>query len=328
MIYIDRTSEATDCVCDAPGGSDDVPRLEREIKAKLGKHAVLTSAADDALLAALHLVGAREGDYVFLPTFSFYSIAATVEYSGFVPVFIDCEPITRCVSESALETALLWTELQGKPPAAAVIDDAFGSIPDYDRLLPLCSSRGIPTIELACDALGGRHKTAACGTNCDYGVISFVKSIHGGGGALLCDKADVQKAKAYVRAEYTDGENRNCKMHNVIAALDYGLLAAFDKIAAHCSANAKYLCAHSERILPRADGDAGAYVLARTLGRPLAPFKTMRIMPVHRLPRFCDAPFFEHEKGFSVCDTFRDCTLIDTDFSPLLRRKLLRMIDC
>ena len=40
------------------------------------------------------------------------------------------------------------------------------------------------------------------------------------------------------------------------------------------------------------------------------------------------APFFEHEKGFSVCDTFRDCTLIDTDFSPLLRRKLLRMIDC
>ena len=326
MIYIDRTSEATDCVCDALGGSDYAPRLEREIKAKLGKHAVLTSAADDALLAALHLVGAREGDYVFLPTFSFYSIAATVEYSGFVPVFIDCEPITRCVSESALETALLWAELQGKLPAAVVIDDAFGSIPDYDRLLPLCSSRGIPTIELACDALGGRYKNAACGTNCDYGVISFVKRIHGGGGALLCDRTETQKAKAYARAEYSDGESRNCKMHNMIAALDYGLLAAFDKIAARCAANAKYLCTHSEFVLPRTDGDAGAYVLARASGA-LAPFKTMRITPVHRLPRFCNSPFFEHENGFAVCDAFRDCALIDTDFSPLARRKLLRMIN-
>jgi len=192
---------------DALSGTDYVARLEREISEMTGKRAVALNSADAALMTALKACGVERGDYVFVPTYTFYThISAVVNVGGAV-VFIDCDPATRCMSENALEAAFVWSELQSRLPKAVVIDNAFGAVADYDTLVPLCKAYGVPTVELASDAFGGTYKGKPCGANCDYGVLAFSKRVGGGGGALVLESAELDTALGLTRAKYSDGEN-------------------------------------------------------------------------------------------------------------------------
>lgn len=324
----DRYGEAASAMCEALGGADFIGRLERELSAMTKKSVAATVSADGALHAALHVLGVKRGDYVFLPSFAFYCCAATVEHAGGVPVFLDCDPVTRCVSPSALETAFVWAELQNKPPAAVVIDDAFGSVADYDVLVPMCASRNVPVIEFAVDALGGSYRGIPCGANGRMGVISFSKRLNGSGGALVCEKDDLPDVRKFIRAEYGDGESHEYKMHNIIAALDFGLMGAFEKIVARAKTNLAAVCKEVDCIQPVA-GDAGAYAFIRTADASAlekAGFTVKRVTPVHTLPKYSDSPFFEHEPDFSACMSFSDRVLVDMDISLPKRLRLISIL--
>lgn len=328
MMIIDRRGGAAGAMADAVGGVDYVSRLEDRMARIAGRAAVATSSADGALHAALYLCGVTAGAYVFVPTYAFYSCVSTVEYAGGIPVFLDCDPMTRCVSESALETALVWAKLQNKPPAAVVIADAFGSVADYDKLVPLCKAFDVPTVELATDAFGGTYKGRPCGALADFGVMSFAKRLNGGGGMLLCDERDRKPAREFCRAEFSLGENHDYKMHNVVAALDCALLDEADKIVERGRNNLAALCAGCESVVRPTEGDAAEYALVRARGDVLgaAGFDVKRPPPVHTLKKYADSPYFEHERGFSACRQFDDCCLVGTDMSRLGLLRLLRTL--
>ncbi len=328
MVIIDRRGGAAGAMADALGGVDYVSRLEDRMSQITGRSAIATSSADGALHAALYLCGVTAGAYVFVPTYTFYSHIATVEHAGAIPVFIDCDPMTRCVSEAALETALVWAKLQNKSPAAAVIADAFGSVADYDKLVPLCKAFDVPTIEIATDALGGTYKNKPCGALADYGVMSFVKRLGGGGGVLIADARDRKAARGFCRAEFSYGENHDYKMHNVVAALDCALLDEADKVVALCKSNLAALCTACDSVVRPTDGDAAAYALVRARADALcaAGFSVKRPPPVHTMQKYADSPYFEHERGFSACRQFDDCCLVGTDMSRLGLLRLVRIL--
>ncbi len=329
MLFIDRHGEAAGAVLEAIAGGDCVAKLERELSVAVGKNTVALSSPDAALHTALYLCGVNDGDYVFVPTFTFYSYIATVEHVGGIPVFLDCDPNTRCVSPAALETALLWSDLQGKPPKAVIVDNAFGAIADYDVLSPLCKAWGAPLIELCCDAFCGDYKGRRCGSNGDYGIIGFDKRLIGGGGALVCGD-DCEAARKFARFIYSDGENHDYKMNEFVAALDRAQLQVSEKITARARKNLAALSAGLDCVAPPTEGDAAAYALCKVVDRmdelAGAGYDVKKLPPVHTLPRYSDRYFFEHEPNYAVCESFAGYCLIGMDISVLRRIKLMRML--
>lgn len=326
MLFIDKHGEEAAALEGALGGTDYVQRLESELSAATGKGAVAVSTFDSGVHAALHLCGVQNGDYVFVPTFTFYSFLAPIANIGAVPVFLDCDPVTRCVSPLALETAFLWAELQNKPPKAVVIDNAFGSVADYDRLAPMCKARNVYSIEL-CSGLPCRNADGRlCGGNGDYGVIGFDSSA--GGGALICGDEQAA-ARRFARYEYSDGINYDYRLNNYSAALACAALAVAPKISERNKANMLSLMSALDCIVPPVDGDSYAYALCKTdRAREIAAagFTVVRPPLAHTLFRYSGCHYFEHEQGYSVSRSLSEHALIDLDFSPLKRFKLISLL--
>lgn len=329
MLFIDRHGAAAGAMANALSGGDYVARLERALGERLGKKVVALSSADAALHTALMLCGVRAGDYVIVPTFTFYSDIATVSNIGAVPVFVDCDPVTRCVSAAALETAILWAELQNKPISAAVISDAFGAVADFDTLVPLCKAHGVPTVEFAVGAYGGEYKGSPCGGNCDFGVIALGRSALGGGGAVVLGGDDEARARELTRQRYTDGESFDYRLNNVVAAIDHALLDTDKKLLARRRANLAAVCSALDRPVPT-DGDGAYYALVKCAAHAEtlrdAGFDVKLPPPAHTLPRYADNVFFEHEQGFCVSCGFEKHCLIGMDISLAKRLKLIRML--
>lgn len=330
MLLIDRQNGAAWNMGDALTGTDYIERLEGRMAAFTGKSAVAVCSADAALHTALKLCGVSFGDYVFVPTYTFYSDIATVSHAGGVPVFLDCDPMTRCVSPAALETAFVWAKLQNKMPRAVVVDDAFGSVADYDTLMPLCKANGVPLIELACNAFGGEYKGRQCGSCGDYGIISMVKRVDGGGAMIILNADERERAEEFTRARYSGGENHDYKMHNVIAALDCAKLDAAKKIAERAKANLASLVKASGLVAAPTSGDAATYALikAAKYGKTLEKhgFDVKTPPPVHTMPQYSTRTFFEHEPGFCAACSFNEYCLIDMDISAMKRRRLARLL--
>lgn len=327
-MIIDRYGEAAGAALSAIAGERYIERLERAVEARVGKKCVALCSFDAALHTALYLCGVERGDYVFVPSFTFYSYIMPVEHVGGVPVFLDCDPVTRCVSEPALDTALLWSVLQNKPPKAVVVDNAFGSVADYDVLLPLCSAYGVPMIELAADAFFGEYNGKPCGANGNYGVVGWDKSALGGGAALVCGD-DKQKAEEFARVAYSDGENFDYKMDNVIAALASARIKTDAAIAKRGKANLAALAAAAENTARFVAGDAGKYALVKTAFADelrADGYTVKKPPPVHTLTRYGDCRYFEHEIGYSVCESFNEYCLISMDISMTRLKRLIKRI--
>lgn len=317
MIFIDRQGEASAALLDALSGTDYVPRLERELELVSGKRVVAVGTFDGGMHTALSLCNVKSGDYVFAPTFTFYSYLASITNIKALPVFLDCDPTTRCVSPLALEAALVWAGLQNKPPKAVVIDNAFGSYADYDKLVPLCKAWNVPTIEIC--------SGTACAVACDYGVISLGTD---GGGAVVCGD-DYTKARQFARYEYTDGENHDYRLNNYSAALACAFVSVAPKIRERKKANLSALVAAVDCIVPPAKNDSADYALCKTdnyKAISAAGFDVLHPPLVHTLSRYSGCQFFEHEQGYSVAGSLKGHVLIDMDFSPLRRFKLIAML--
>lgn len=327
-MQLKRKSLAAERVCSALSGANYVKKLERTLSSMFGRKTLPLASADAAIHTALYLCGARDGDYVFVPTLTFYSYVRTVSNIGCVPVFIDCEPTTRCLSPAALETALVWAKLQNKLPKAVVADDAFGSIPDFDVLLPLCKAFDVPLIELACDALGGSYKGRPSGANGDYGVLGFGKRLGGGGGALVAGD-DIEKARGFSRSTYSDGESYDYRLHDVVAALDLSVLPDLTPIVARCRRNLIALNSADLALKP-VDGDAALYAVCRAKRYAAeiqkAGFEVKTPPSVRKMAGYSGCVFFEHEPGFCASDAFSDCCLINADVSFVGRLKLERLL--
>ena len=318
MIFIDRQGETVAKLMDALSGTDYVARLEKVLQLAVGKPAVAVNTFDSGVHTALYLCGVKSGDYVFAPTFTFYSYLAAITNMEAVPVFLDCDPMTRCVSPLALEAALVWASLQNKPPKAVIVDDAFGSRPDYDVIIPLCKAWNVPVIELCSGVLG-----AASG--CDYCVIAFGSD--GGGGAAVCGD-ERGEARQFTRYEYTDGENHDYRLNNYSAAAACAHLSVAPKIQTRKKANLAALTA-LDCVLPPVKNDNADYALCKTKKikeLEAAGFNVLRPPLVHELSRYSGCHFFEHEQGFSVASSLKEYALIDMDFSPIKRYKLISLL--
>ena len=179
---------ALEAVCEStrfaqgPAAAD----FERDFAAFCGvKHCVSLNSGTSALHVALRCLDIGPGDEVITTPFTFIATAWAISYVGAKPVFVDIEPVRRCLDPAKLEAAIT-------PRTKAIMPvHLYGMPADMDPILSIAARRGIPVVEDAAQSHGARYKGRRCGQfGCMTGFSFYPgKNLgaYGEGGALVTD---------------------------------------------------------------------------------------------------------------------------------------------
>ena len=163
-----------------------VVRMEREVAARFAKtHGIMCNSGSSALYLALELLDLPPGAEVVTCALTFSTDVAPIVRGGWVPVFVDCAPLTYCVDVDRIEAAI--TERTG----ALLFPNLIGNAPDWDRIATIAARHGLPVIEDSCDTLGATFRGTPTGARSTLSVTSFANShiitCAGNGGMVMTD---------------------------------------------------------------------------------------------------------------------------------------------
>lgn len=219
----------------APLGPN-VDAFEREIAVLVGaKHAAALSSGTAALHLALRLVGVGHGDKVFCSSFTFAASANPIVYQGAEPVFIDSDRESWNMSVPALERAFAVAKSEGWMPKAVMVVNLYGQSADFDPILALCNSYGVPVVEDAAESLGAKYKGRPSGTFGKLAAFSFNGNkiiTTSGGGMLVSDDGDLIAKARFLATQARDPAPHyqhsevgfNYRMSNILAGVGRGQL--------------------------------------------------------------------------------------------------------
>ena len=141
-----------------------------------------------SLEIALQSAGVRPGMEVIVPAYTFEATAAAVLFAGGVPVFVDIEADTYCISPDAVEAAITAR-------TQAIIPVHLGmNIADMDRLQEIARRHGLKIVEDCAHAHGARWRGRGVGSLGDAGSFSFQSSklmTSGEGGIVLTNDEEI-----------------------------------------------------------------------------------------------------------------------------------------
>lgn len=330
MTYI---QDAFDSNWIAPLGPH-VDAFEKEVASYAGvKGALALSSGTAAMHLGLKLLDAGPGDIVFCSSLTFSASANPILYQGATPVFIDADRETWNMSPKALRRAFEEAERNGRLPKAVVVVDLYGQSADYDPVLELCDSYGVPVLEDAAEALGATYKEKKCGTLGKLGVFSYNGNkiiTTSGGGMLVSDDLELlAKARFWATQardpapHYQHSEiGYNYRMSNLLAAVGRAQLEVIEeRIAARRRVFETYQNAlggiPGVSFMPEASFGRTNRWLTVMIVDPqtgVTPADIMKALqeeniesrpvwkPMHLQPVFEEYPYFAHEEGSGVSD--------------------------
>lgn len=161
-------------------------------------YCVPTASGSASLSIALEAVGVRHGDEVLVPGLTWVACASSVAALGAVPVLVDIEPDTLCMSVDAARKAT------GPKTAAIMLVHLYGTVGNLDAFVALAEEHEIPLIEDCAQAHGARWRGRRVGTHGKVGAFSMQHSkvlTSGEGGAVITDDFDVYERMQQLRAD-------------------------------------------------------------------------------------------------------------------------------
>lgn len=326
--------EAFDTNWVAPLGPN-VNAFEKEMAAYTGcGHAAALSSGTAAIHLALKLIGAGQGDIVFVSDLTFSASCNPIVYENATPVFIDAEPDTWNMSPDALRRAF-----EKYPnPKAVICVHLYGTPAKLDEIMEICEEHQVPMIEDAAESLGSTYKGRHTGTFGKYGIYSFNGNkiiTTSGGGMFVSAEEEATKRATFLATQARDPARHyqhsqigyNYRMSNVTAGVGRGQLLHLEEHKTKKKAiYEQYREAFAD--IPEItmnplnpDGDANCWLscMSITDGCKITPDTIMDALeaeniesrpiwkPMHLQPVFADYDFIAHnEDGSSVGeDVFR-----------------------
>ena len=172
----------------------------RELDTKLAEyskveHCSTCGSGTDALTLALMSWGVKQGDAVFVSSFTFVASAEAPVLLGATPIFIDSDPNTYNMDPKDLERAIEEVKKEGKLNLKAVIAvDIFGSPCDYDAIISIAHKNGMKVLSDSCQSYGSVYKGKKAGSIADMTATSFYPTkplaCYGDGGAVFSHTAE------------------------------------------------------------------------------------------------------------------------------------------
>lgn len=149
------------------------------------KHCVATTSGSSALTIAMEALGPTRGAEVLVPGLTWVACASTVAGAGLVPVLVDIDPETLCMSPEAAEAAIT-------PRTEAIMVVHYGcNTADLDAFVRLSERHGLALLEDCAQAHGAQYRNKPVGTFGRIGTFSMQESkvlTCGEGGACITDE--------------------------------------------------------------------------------------------------------------------------------------------
>ena len=156
------------------------------------KHCVACNSGTDALLLALKAWDVKEGDAVFVPSFTFFASAEVIAMQGATPVFVDVDRDTYNICMADLERKIEQTLKAGKlKPRVIIAVDLFGLPADFKAIRKIAEKYNLYVLEDGAQGFGGRIGEQKACTFGDISTTSFFPAkpvgCYGDGGAVFTD---------------------------------------------------------------------------------------------------------------------------------------------
>ncbi len=211
------------------------------------KYGLCVANGTIAIIAALSAAGVGFGDEVILPAYTWDGTATAVLFCGGVPVFVDVDPDTYCMSVEATRAAIT-------PKTRAILPVHLAMrFAEMDGLRALAREHHLKVIEDCAHAHGGKFRGAGAGSMGDIGCFSLQESklmTAGEGGIVITsDLRMFEHMQSQVncgRASSTDQFQQrvlgsNYRMTDLQGALLIGQLEMWPEFAAKRQEGAKRL---------------------------------------------------------------------------------------
>jgi dTDP-3-amino-3,4,6-trideoxy-alpha-D-glucose transaminase len=183
---------------------DEMPGFEAEMAAWLGvSHMTATGSGTAAMKAALRALDIGPGDEVITVANTDMAGSTAIHAVGAKAVWVDIDPLTRCMDVAACEAAIT-------PRTAALLPvDMYGHPSEMFAFRRLAEKHGLALIEDACLALGAEIEGVRVGHFADVTCFSFSSGKHlgafGNAGGCATQSADVAER---LRLFSGDGQTR------------------------------------------------------------------------------------------------------------------------
>lgn len=178
-------------------GGDKVRRFEADFARYFGaEYAIAVNSATSGISSALAAAGVGPADEVILPPLSFSASASAVLMFGSIPVFVDVDPRTFCISPEAIRNAIT-------PRTRAILAvHLLGNAAEMDAINALAHEHSIVVVEDCAQAPGVRYRGRPVGTWGELGVFSFQESknlMTGEGGMIITNRAEFARKCRLIR---------------------------------------------------------------------------------------------------------------------------------
>ncbi|MBR5041521.1 MAG: DegT/DnrJ/EryC1/StrS aminotransferase family protein [Clostridiales bacterium] len=218
----------------------EVKELEDQLAKFAGRKYCLTcSSGTEALIIPLMAYNLTKDDAVFVPSFTFFASAESINLAGATPVFVDSDRTFNMDPES-LKREIARVKAEGKlNPKGLIIVDLFGRSADYDKLLPIAEENGLFVLEDAAQGFGGSLRGKRNGSFGDVSATSFFPAkplgCYGDGGAIFTDDEELYNLMHSIRV-HGQGSDKydnvrlglNGRMDTIQCAVVLAKLTVFD----------------------------------------------------------------------------------------------------
>ena len=182
----------------------EVKELEEQLAKFAGsKYCLTCSSGTEALIIPLMAYKLEKTDAVFVPSFTFFASAESINLAGGTPVFVDSDRTFNMDPES-LKREIARVKAEGKlNPRGLIIVDLFGRSANYDELLPIAEENGLFVLEDAAQGFGGSLHGKRNGSFGDVAATSFFPAkplgCYGDGGAIFTDNEELYNLMHSIR---------------------------------------------------------------------------------------------------------------------------------
>lgn len=220
---------------------NEVKELEGKLAKYVGvKYAVTCANGTDALQIALMAFDIKEGDAVFVPSFTFYSTAEVVSLVGATPIFVDVDERTFNIDPIKLEKAI--NDVKNKTnlvPRLVIPVDLFGQPADFDKVREIANKYGLKILEDGAQGFGGEIRGKKACSFGDIATTSFFPAkplgCYGDGGAIFTDSEEIYNLllslRVHGKGEFKYDNVRvgmNSRLDTIQAAILLPKLKAFE----------------------------------------------------------------------------------------------------
>lgn len=136
-------------------------------------YAVGVANGTDAIELGLRALGIRQNDAVFSPSHTAVATITAIERAGAIPIFVDIDPVSRCINPESLEEAVEQAKLISLVPKCVIAVHMYGQPCEMDRLSIIATEHDMFLLEDCAQAHGALYKGSRVGSIGDLGAFSF-----------------------------------------------------------------------------------------------------------------------------------------------------------